>query len=66
MWIVLLTLTTAGEECAKLSTKNRQRRLFDVKLRVDEALEKNGISAELGKRKEELMKALGDARAKRQ
>lgn len=44
----------------------RQRRSFEAKLRLDEALEKNGVSAELEKRKEELMKALRNARAKRQ
>ena len=35
-------------------------------LRVNEPLEKTGVSAELEKRKAELVQALGDARANRQ
>lgn len=66
LWIVLLTVSIAGEEFAKASTKTRLQRLGEIMLRVHETLEKTGVSAELEKRKAELIQALGDARANRQ
>lgn len=66
LWIILLTVSIAGGEFTKASTKTRLQRLGEVMLGVHETLEKTGVSAELEKRKAELIQALGDTRANRQ
>jgi len=66
LWIVLLTVSAAGEDLTKASTETRLQRLGEIVLRVHETVEKTGVSVELEKGKAELIQALGDARAKRQ